>query len=557
MKIDARKSLFLLTAVLLLLSISLSVISLFPNSTGNNQSTIIIDNSFRLRQNETYRQGLGAFHSRENITLSVQCPNEFMKNFSIITYNGPQYTNSSNQNLMHTFTADADYYEASFYSNSPNASWVNFKVTVQKPEEHLPYSWLNISAKTFFLFSITLAIISFIKFESSSKQTSRMENKTFSLSLKQFDRGLLLLLLVSLTIWLLLLAMNSNPLGTFENWYTDHARHAYVSSLFLKDGFSVFNQPLGILSSHDSSHFMFVTWPEMPHLYPLGSIFLFLPFGALLQKGFDAILIFKLEIGLFLIFSHICLYFFLKNFLNKEIHLFLKLVGIYIIYVVLVIYAANGMFDSIAFLFSLFAILMFLTERYDKFFLLVAVSIFFKYQAGIFLLPLVIFGLSRILGKNQLKTLLSNKNVIFGAFLIMISGATSYFSMSYLAQTKPEFVMNGINAFLPHARVSWNIQAFSVILTLILTIIYSSYMLNKNALLSFSAPILLLPSFALPYFQNWYLPFIFVYALIPQTRKESEATIIWLIFMVAVLSFAGVSFDPLQILGNLAGSFRI
>jgi hypothetical protein len=117
--------------------------------------------------------------------------------------------------------------------------------------------------------------------------------------------------------------------------------------------------------------------------------------------------------------------------------------------------------------------------------------------------------------------------------------------------------MNGINAFLPHAQVSWNTQAFSVILTLILTIIYSSYMLNKNTVLSFSAPLLLLPSFALPYFQNWYLPFIFVYALIPQNRKESEATIIWLIFMVAVLSFGGVSFNPLQILGNLEGSLRI
>jgi hypothetical protein len=79
-------------------------------------------------------------------------------------------------------------------------------------------------------------------------------------------------------------------------------------------------------------------------------------------------------------------------------------------------------------------------------------------------------------------------------------------------------------------------------------------MLNKNVLLSFSAPVLLLPSFALPYFQNWYLPFIFVYGLIPQNRKECEATIIWLIFMVAVLSFGGVSFNPLQILGNLEGS---
>ncbi len=88
--------------------------------------------------------------------------------------------------------------------------------------------------------------------------------------------------------WFFLLAVNSNPLATFENWYTDHARDSYVSSLFLKDGFSVFDEPLGKLASLDNSYYKFVTWPEMPHLYPLGSIFLFLPFGVLLQNGVDA-----------------------------------------------------------------------------------------------------------------------------------------------------------------------------------------------------------------------------------------------------------------------------
>ena len=138
--------------------------------------------------------------------------------------------------------------------------------------------------------------------------------------------------MLSLVLWLSLLAVNSNPLATFENWYTDHVRHAYVSSLFLKDGLSVFNQPLGTLASQDNSHFMFVTWPEMPHLYPLGSILLFLPFGALLQNGFDPVLVYKLEIALFLVFAHICLYFFLKVFLKKNMHLFWKLAGVYIIY---------------------------------------------------------------------------------------------------------------------------------------------------------------------------------------------------------------------------------
>jgi hypothetical protein len=76
-------------------------------------------------------------------------------------------------------------------------------------------------------------------------------------------------------------------------------------------------------------------------------------------------------------------------------------------------------------------------------------------------------------------------------------------------------------------------------------------MLNKNSLLSLSALFLLLPSFMLPYFQNWYIPFIFVYALIPQQKKELDVTMVWLIFMIFMLSFGAISFNPLQILNGL------
>jgi len=93
------------------------------------------------------------------------------------------------------------------------------------------------------------------------------------------------LMVLSLILWLTLVTLNGNPLGTLENWYTDHARHSYVSSLFLKDGFAVFSQPLDTLASQDNSIYKFITWPEMPHLYPLGSIILFLPFSTLLQTG--------------------------------------------------------------------------------------------------------------------------------------------------------------------------------------------------------------------------------------------------------------------------------
>ncbi len=363
-----------------------------------------------------------------------------------------------------------------------------------------------------------------------------------------YRRRLMALVVLSLVLWFVVLAINTTPLGTFENWYTDHARHSYVSSLFVKDGLLVFNQPLDILASQDSSRFMFVTWPEMPHLYPIGSIALFLPFGTLLQNGVDATLVFKLEIALFLIFAHICLYIFLKELFKKDMHLFWKLLGLYIVYVSLIIYAANGMFDAVAFFFSLLAVTFFLTKRYDGFFLLAIASVFLKYQAGIFLFPLLIVGSLKLLERNNLSNLVKNKMVILGAALAAVSGFTAFLSAPYLIQTRHELVMNGINAFMPHAQISWTLQALSVLLTLAATVVYAAYMLNKNSLLSMSAIFLLLPSFMLPYFQNWYIPFMFVYVLIPQRRKEVEATTVWLVFMIFMLSFGGAAFNPLGII---------
>ncbi len=206
-----------------------------------------------------------------------------------------------------------------------------------------------------------------------------------------------------MVIWLLVLAVNSGPLATLENWYTDNARDSYVASLFPKDGFSIFSQPLSKLASVDISNYKYVTWPQMPHLYPLGSVLMFLPFGILIQNGFNSTILFKIEIAIFLVIASACAYFFLKVYLKKDMALILKLLGVYVVYVTLVAYAADGMFESVAFIFALFAVYMFITERYEYFFLLVTVSTFFKYEAAIFLFPLIVVGLVKLVQKNKLQ----------------------------------------------------------------------------------------------------------------------------------------------------------
>ncbi len=537
------KILLFATLLFLTLSIVLAVVSLFPVNSGGNQTSVLVNSTFILSPNETYRQNLGSFRTGENISLLVQSPTTFQKNFSIVSSDDLIYSSSSQTDINYSFTASSDYYDAVFFTDSPNAIMVHFQASVQEPKASFPYSWLNEASKIMFLLSLALAMIVTLKIllSNSSKFKSTRFNMP-SLSTKN-RRLILILLLLSLVIWLFLLAINSNQLATFQNWYTDNARDSYSASLFLKDGFSIFNQPLGKLSSLDNSYYKFVTWPEMPHLYPLGSVFLFLPFGVLLQKGFDPSLIYKIEIAVFLVFATVSLYFFLKNFLQKDMVLLFKLVGVYIIYVSLILYAADGMFDSVAFLFSLFAIYMFMTEHYDYFFLLVAVAVFFKYQAGIFLLPLIIVGLIKLFQTNRLSCLLRNKAVIAGIIFGFISIFTACLSAPYFLATGQQLIMNVINAFSSNTQISWAPQSFLVLLTLAVTLAYAVYMLNKNSLLSLSALFLLLPSFMLPYLQNWYIPFIFIYALIPQQKKELEVTMVWLFFMIFMLSLARSCFN--------------
>jgi hypothetical protein len=555
-RLGANKTLSLIAVTLLALSIVLAVASLFPVATDATQAKVIINDTFTLSQNQIRRQGLGAFHGGENITVLVDGPANFTKHFSLVTYSGASYIESATSNLNYTFTASADYHEAIFYSDAPQPSQLHFVVSVQQPQVLTPFTWLSEPAKILFFLSLGAAMFILIK-----RIFARQTNSANKLSLPFISIGsrrrLLALLGLSLVIWIALLAVNTNPLSTFENWYTDHARHSYVSSLFLKDGFAVFSQPLGVLANQDNSAFKFVTWPEMPHLYPIGSILVFLPFGVFLQAGATPTLIYKLEIGLFLVFAHICLYFFLKMFLKKEINVSWKIVGVGIIYLAMIVYAADGMFDSVAFLFSLFAVIMFLNERYDWFFLLVGASVFFKYQAGIFLLPLIVVGVLKLLQEGKFSNLVRNKPVITGFILVCASISTAYLSAPYLLQTRPQFIMNGVNAFAPNAIIPWSIQSTSILLTFAATLIFAFYMRHRNILLSLSAVFLLLPSYTLPYFQNWYIPFIFVYILIPQNKKDIQATMIWLILMIAILSFGVSAFNPTQIIDNLRITLRI
>jgi len=555
-KPNTAKILFAVAIVLVALSVFLGAASNYTFTTNQTETNVTIDDTFTLTQNTIRRQGIGAFQGGENITVLVEYPANLSKNFTIVTYSGI-VENITDQNGNYSFSAGKEYYEGVFYTQHPQPALVHFKVTVQQFQFIAPLGWVSQPAKSLFIASLAIAMIIILNRIRADRTTNTATKLSLPFISSANSHRIIALMVLSLILWLTLVALNGNPLGTLENWYTDHARHSYVSSLFLKDGFAVFSQPLDTLASQDSSIYKFITWPEMPHLYPLGSIILFLPFSALLQTGANPIIIYKLEIAFFLVIAHICIYFFLRVFLKRELDVSWKLVGVYIIYMALAVYAADGMFDSVAFIFSLFAVTMLLSERYDAFFVLMAASVFVKYQTGIFLLPLMALGILKLLQQENLRSLIRNKAVILGFILFAVSLSTAYLSAPLLMQTRLELMMNGVNAFSQNAQVPWAVQTLAVLLALTATLSYAFYMRNRNLLLSMSALFLLLPSFTLPYFQNWYIPFIFIYILIPQTKRDIKVTMLWLIFMIAVLSFGGSAFDPSRIINNIITTLNI
>ncbi len=577
-----RTKLFLLIgAVLMVLSVVLSLASIYAHSTGEASSRTIIDDTFHLSPNEERRQGIGNFHGNtslgnESLTLLVDTSGDFVWNFSVITYGHSIYSYLGSEDVSYSFQSGADYYEAVFLVDGANSGDVHFQVVVDQPEFSYPYVWLSASAKALFFVAVSIVLLALLYWVICEKPhlcSDKSSVKALNSSRKRF---LLVLLSLSLLLWLALLAFNSSPLATFDNWYTDHARHTYTANLFVKNGLAVFSQPLDVLASADKSSFMFVTWPEMPHLYPVGSVVLFLPFSMLVEAGVEAAVAFKLEVAVFLLFAHVCLYYFFIRYFSQRsfprlelkkarenvsvlrsgtrrermllireyFDLALMVAGVYIIYLSLVVFAADGMFDSVPFLFGLLAVLAFLAERYDVSLLMVGVSVLFKYQSAIFLFPFILVAAAMLLQQRGFLGLVRNKFAVSAVLLAALSGVTAYLSLPYLPGTRPELIMNGVNAFLPNAQINWSVQASAVLLTLTGTLVYAVYMLNKNKLMSMSAVFLLLPSFMLPYFQNWYLPYLFVYVLIPQRKNELTATLIWLIFMVAVLSYGGSGFNP-------------
>jgi len=540
------KILLALTMLTFTSGVVLATISYIPTFGGGTEKHLLIDDTFNLDTNEIRRHGLGVLRAGDEVCITVWELNNFTVRYSVVTYGGTMYERGSAGYDKLTFTADYDYYEVVFCNNESTPRNINLLASLERRAERYPNLWLAVPAKLLFFIGWTLTVLVLMWRVVKTPLEGSIDGHNDSASRNIDNKKLVGLLLASCIFWLSLLTMPGySPFG-LENWYTDHARHSYSAYLFTKYGFSVFDTALGKLASIDNSFYKFVTWTDMPHLYPIGSIFIFLPFGLLLQSGVPYSLVFKMEMALFLIFAHICIYYFTKHFFGKPLRRFVNYFAVYFFCFLLILCSANGMFDAIPLFFSLISVIEFVENRYSKSVIYATVAAFFKYQVAIVLMPLTLIALMRLYKNVGLCGMAKKFGLPFTLILVSIEAYTAYLSIPFMMRARPELIMNRIYLFGPHAQLTWQTQFFAIFSTLALTIITVLYLLRRggaiSSLLLFFA---FFPFFTMVYFQPWYFPYLYISVLIPKRASLVNVLVLWLVATSLIISSGFSLYNPL------------
>ncbi|HUU89363.1 MAG TPA: hypothetical protein VMX17_16645, partial [Candidatus Glassbacteria bacterium] len=195
----------------------MALASIYPFISPEFETNIVIANSINLTSLETFRYGLGSFNGGETVYVSAIKSPKVSLNFSLLTYNGLEYSDNSANDIEYSFNANANYYEALFFSQSDEFIEILFEVAVQKNKISFPFGSLNNIAKGLFLSSITslfLIILHSYFCSFSDNKTTGKNDPTFTARSKWI---VVFLLLLSLIFWFSLITINTNSHATFEN----------------------------------------------------------------------------------------------------------------------------------------------------------------------------------------------------------------------------------------------------------------------------------------------------------------------------------------------------
>jgi len=339
-----------------------------------------------------------------------------------------------------------------------------------------------------------------------------------------------MMLIISLVTWISVLYFNPYYFADLENRYTDHMRHEYVSWLFLHVGFKVFSTPLKELSSQAPSLHPHLVWQMHPHIYPLGSILYFMPFGILSNLGIISdVIVHKLMVLSFLAGAHLALYYFIMELKKRGFGVFLVASVSSLFYRHMVFWALNGFYDVMAILLIILSIKYWRKGSSLKSLVVLTASFFLHYRS-IFYLPLWIVLFAKILFQhkndlwNQL-TRFSKLSLSFMWFLIvaLLDLYTAY--LSFLNRTweiPAEWKTSIINVYSGKPDAQMLLLALSAIVFLIL-VKRKSYITGSTMLLCLAYMLFT------PNWMHWHHLFFFPTMLIPSNKISVEAAAFWLV----------------------------
>lgn len=539
------KLLLTLFAALFISGVIVSITSSVPIHTEDTRVRRIVYEQIRMSPNEQRKYCLGIFGINYNISVNIYEKTGKPVFYKVITYADSIVSNSSSIAPKFTIKTDNDYYELVLINRGSYDLEINLDVKVEEPRIEHPYSsaaWIGKGL----LLTGGLGFVLILAFILVKANKLVLNSASYS---PYWARILSLFTIFSCLFWTLIIAFPPFSSLGLERWYTDHIRHSYTAFIFLKYGFSVFEVPLGRLANIDDSAFKFVTWPEMPHLYPLGSILLFLPFGMLLQSGAAPDYIFKAEIALFVVFGHVCVYLFGRELLrNRFMHKITKIAVFYIFYYIVLLYSLNGMFDSIPVFISILALSDFLRKNYDGSILLGALGFLFKYQVGIFLLPLFVINFLNFCKEERPKNIFRNAKINAAFLFVAVAAFSLVRSLPYIFGLREDLVMNTLYLFLPTRFLPEEYHYVMLSIMFVLSFFCIYYGLKKDLFLSIFVSYLLLPSVTLPYFQQWYFMYIFPPVLLMRSKKSSALFAIWAVALTLLITVGNLKYDPIWLL---------
>lgn len=309
----------------------------------------------------------------------------------------------------------------------------------------------------------------------------------------------------------LVIPFTDGPWHTLSDSMTDHYRHAYSAWAFLHVGTDIWTTPIktwefagAISNPPHGGH---------SHLYPLGSIFLFLPFGVL-TYGFSvpASITNMLMVGLFTATAAPAMMMFdSANRFDTEIGILSTLfVGVLALY-----WGYRGFFDVVVLCISLFGVWMFWRENYRNAFvaLVVACSLHFRIW---YLGPLTLLAGWKYYQSNGIDVVLG-AGTLYGA----ASALTGVLTLTQIStQTgQQEFIGNPFS-LTQGAEIAFPALLLGIAAAAIIILSESRLLLSSTVILA-GASVFLLPQY------QWWYPLLYTPALALVKEKPSQIALVF------------------------------